>query len=59
MNGTKRKLYDTVTWGILEQVDNLYGHNAIDLYKADEHTGDIIELVKEQLRYDIKYKCKK
>jgi len=60
MNGTKRKLYDSIVWNIFQQVDNVYGHhNASNLYKLNEHTGNTVELVKAQLWYDIKYKCKK
>jgi len=57
MNSTKRKLYESLTWHISPLVYRQYGYN--HPYEADEHTSDIIELVKEQLRYDIKYKCKK
>jgi len=59
MNSTKRKLYNSIVWNIFQQVDNVYDHhNATNLYKSNEHIGNTVELVKEQLRYDIKYKCK-
>jgi hypothetical protein len=58
MNSTKSKLYDPIVWNVLQQID-LYDHNASNLYKTSPHTGNTVELVKEQLRYDIKYKCKK
>jgi hypothetical protein len=60
MNSIKSKIYDPIVWNIFQQVDNVYGHhNAFNLYKFNQHTGNTVELVKEQLRYDIKYKCKK
>jgi hypothetical protein len=55
MNSTKMELYNPVTWNIFEQVDKLYGHTIInDLYRADEHTSNVIELVSEQLKQGLR-----
>lgn len=54
MNNTKMELYNPVTWDIFEQVYKLYGSSVNELYIAEEYTGDIIELVKEQLKHDLR-----
>jgi len=56
MNSTKSKIYDLIVWNVLQQID-LYDHNASNLYKTSPHTGNTVELVKAQLRYDIKNDC--
>jgi hypothetical protein len=58
MNSTKSKIYDPIVSNVLQQID-LYDHNASNLYKTSPHTGNTVELVKEQLWYDIKYKGKR